>query len=97
MVGLPGEESNMTPPTVCIIALTVWQVALVMLTFTTTGFTPLLDPEATLLLVRVDPLQNLVHLVAGIYLARAARAGVAFLPGVLLSVPVVEAAPGLLA
>jgi fucose 4-O-acetylase-like acetyltransferase len=196
MVGLPGEESNMTPPTICIIALTVWQVALVMLGrgrvsawlarrgpwtlviavgslamtlylwhisamvalyglvlavggplpapgtgpwwatrpvwlallaavltpmalalsrferpgraernataavhavetptgrlavvlglvlatlgllgFTTTGFTPLLDPEATLLLVRVDPLQNLVHLVAGIYLARAARAG----------------------
>jgi peptidoglycan/LPS O-acetylase OafA/YrhL len=31
MVGLPGQESNMTPPTVCIIALTVWQVALVML------------------------------------------------------------------
>jgi hypothetical protein len=195
MVGLPGEESNMTPPTVCIIALTVWQVALVMLArgrvtawlarrrpwtlviavgslamtlylwhltamvalyglvlalggplpvpgtglwwatrpvwlallaavltpmalllsrferpgraernatsaahavetptgrlavvlglvlatlgllgFTTTGFTPLFDPEATLLLLRVDPLQNLVYLVAGIYLARAARA-----------------------
>jgi fucose 4-O-acetylase-like acetyltransferase len=31
MVGLPGEESNMTPPTVCIVALTVWQLALVML------------------------------------------------------------------
>jgi fucose 4-O-acetylase-like acetyltransferase len=31
MVGLPGEESNMSPPTVCIVALTVWQVALVML------------------------------------------------------------------
>jgi hypothetical protein len=31
MVGLPGEESNMTPPTVCIVALTVWQVAVVML------------------------------------------------------------------
>jgi fucose 4-O-acetylase-like acetyltransferase len=196
MVGLPGEESNMTPPTVCIIALTVWQVALVMfardrvsawlarrgpwtlviavgslamtlylwhitamvalyglvlavggplpvpgtgawwatrpvwlallaavlapmalvlsrferpgraernatsavhavetptgrltvvlglvlatlglLGFTTAGFTPLFGPEATLLLLRVDPLQNLVHLVAGVYLVRAARAG----------------------
>jgi peptidoglycan/LPS O-acetylase OafA/YrhL len=31
MVGLPGQDSNMTPPTVCILALTVWQVALVML------------------------------------------------------------------
>jgi fucose 4-O-acetylase-like acetyltransferase len=31
MVGLPGEESNMSPPTVCIVALTVWQVVLVML------------------------------------------------------------------
>src|SRR6266540_7224779 len=31
MVGLPGDESNMSPPTVCILALTVWQVALVML------------------------------------------------------------------
>jgi len=31
MVGLPGEESNMSPPTVCIVALAVWQVALVML------------------------------------------------------------------
>jgi peptidoglycan/LPS O-acetylase OafA/YrhL len=197
MVGLPGEESNMTPPTVCIIALTVWQVALVMLArgrvsawlarrgpwtlviavgsmamtlylwhltamvalyglvlavggplpvpstgawwatrpvwlallaavltplalllsrferpgrgerdatsavhavetpagrlavvvglvlatlgllgFTTTGFTPLFGHEATLLLLRVDPLQNLVHLVTGMYLARAAHTGV---------------------
>jgi fucose 4-O-acetylase-like acetyltransferase len=196
MVGLPGEESNMTPPTVCIFALTVWQVALVMLArgrvsawlarrgpwtlviavgsmamtlylwhltamvalyglvlavggplpapgtgawwatrpvwlallaavltpmalvlsrferpgrvernatsavhavetptgrlavvlgvvlatlgllgFTATGFTPLFDPEGTrLLILHVDPLQNLVHLVAGVYLARAARA-----------------------
>jgi len=31
MVGLPGEESNMSPPTICIVALTVWQVALVVL------------------------------------------------------------------
>jgi peptidoglycan/LPS O-acetylase OafA/YrhL len=31
MVGLPGEQSNMSPPTICIVALTVWQVALVML------------------------------------------------------------------
>jgi hypothetical protein len=197
MVGLPGEESNMTPPTVCIIALTVWQVALVMLArgrvsawlarrgpwtlviavgslamtlylwhitamvalyglvlavggplpvpgtgawwatrpvwlallaavltpmalvlsrferpgragrnatsaartietptgrlavvlgvvlatlgllgFTATGFAPLLDPGGTrLLILQVDPLQNLVHLVAGSYLAGAARAG----------------------
>jgi peptidoglycan/LPS O-acetylase OafA/YrhL len=31
MVGLPGEESNMSPPTVCIVALAVWQLGLVML------------------------------------------------------------------
>lgn len=32
MVGLPGEKiSNMAPPTVCLVALTVWQAALVML------------------------------------------------------------------
>jgi fucose 4-O-acetylase-like acetyltransferase len=31
MVGLPGDQSNMNPPTICIVALTVWQVALVML------------------------------------------------------------------
>jgi Acyltransferase family/Prokaryotic phospholipase A2 len=31
MVGLPGEESNMNPPTICIVALALWQVALMML------------------------------------------------------------------
>jgi peptidoglycan/LPS O-acetylase OafA/YrhL len=31
MVGLPGERSNMSPPTVCIVALAVWQLGLVML------------------------------------------------------------------
>jgi fucose 4-O-acetylase-like acetyltransferase len=31
MVGLPGEASNMSPPTVCIVALAVWQLGLVML------------------------------------------------------------------
>ena len=31
MVGLPGEASNMTPPTIRSIALTVWQVALIKL------------------------------------------------------------------
>ena len=31
MVGLPGDQSNMSPPTVCIVALTVWQLGLVML------------------------------------------------------------------
>ena len=31
MVGLPGDRSNMSPPTVCIVALTVWQLGLVML------------------------------------------------------------------
>jgi hypothetical protein len=196
MVGLPGEASNMTPPTVCIIALTVWQVALIMLArgrvsawlarrgpwtwviavgslamtlylwhitamvalyglvlaaggplpvpgtgawwatrpvwlallaavltlmalalsrferpgggardataaalavetrtgrlavvlglvlatlgllgFTTAGFTPLVNPEATLPLLPVGPLQSLVYLVAGSSLARAARTG----------------------
>jgi peptidoglycan/LPS O-acetylase OafA/YrhL len=193
MVGLPGDASNMSPPTVCIVALTVWQVALVMLArarvsawlarpgpwtavvavgsmamtiylwhitamvalyglvvaadgplpapgtatwwatrplwlallavalvplalllsrferpgrapraarpderpsgrlavvlglvlaalgllgFVVTGFTPLLDPEGGLLLVlRVDPLQNLLHLLVGVHLARAAATG----------------------
>jgi hypothetical protein len=33
MVGLPGETiSNMNPPTVCLIALTVWQVSAIVLT-----------------------------------------------------------------
>jgi fucose 4-O-acetylase-like acetyltransferase len=31
MVGLPGDRSNMSPPTICIVALTVWQLGLVML------------------------------------------------------------------
>jgi len=32
MVGLPGESiSNMTPPTVCLVALTTWQVSLLMM------------------------------------------------------------------
>ncbi|HMG28852.1 MAG TPA: hypothetical protein VK585_01880 [Jiangellaceae bacterium] len=31
MVGLPGELSNMTPPTVCLLVLTVGQVAAVVL------------------------------------------------------------------
>jgi peptidoglycan/LPS O-acetylase OafA/YrhL len=194
MVGLPGEDSNMSPPTVCIVALTVWQVALLMLArrrvsawlarrrpwtavvavgsmamtlylwhltamvalfglvlavdgplptpgtgwwwatrplwlallaavlvplalglsrlerpgggtaagsppvetstgrlavvlglaltalgllgFVATGFTPLLDPDGSLLLVlRVDPVQNLVHLLVGVHLARAAGVG----------------------
>ena len=32
MVGVPGEDSNMAPPTVCIIALTVFQVGFAELT-----------------------------------------------------------------
>src|SRR4029453_6299529 len=28
MVGLPGDRSNMSPPPICIVALTVWQPAL---------------------------------------------------------------------
>jgi fucose 4-O-acetylase-like acetyltransferase len=190
MVGLPGDESNMSPPTVCILALTVWQLGLIMLArarvsawlarrgpwtaviavgsmamtlylwhltamvalyglvlavdgplptpgtgpwwatrplwlallamvlapvaltlsrferpgragrvaetasgraavvlgvalatlgllgFVAGGFAPLLDPDGSLLLVlRVDPLQNLDHLVVGGYLVGAARAG----------------------
>src|SRR6266540_4064010 len=31
MVGLPGDQSNMNPPTICIVALAIWQLALVML------------------------------------------------------------------
>jgi peptidoglycan/LPS O-acetylase OafA/YrhL len=50
--------------------------ALGLLGFVATGFTPLLDPDGSLLLVlRVDPLQNLGHLLLGVHLARAARAG----------------------
>src|SRR6266542_3433587 len=31
MVGLPGDQSNMNPPTICIVAPAIWQLALVML------------------------------------------------------------------
>jgi fucose 4-O-acetylase-like acetyltransferase len=31
MVGLPGDQSNMNPPTICIVALALWQVALMTL------------------------------------------------------------------
>jgi fucose 4-O-acetylase-like acetyltransferase len=31
MVGLPGQRSNMDPPSICIVALTLWQVGLAML------------------------------------------------------------------
>ena len=31
MVGLPGERSNMDPPTICVLALTVWLVGLALL------------------------------------------------------------------
>ncbi|HEY5578370.1 MAG TPA: acyltransferase [Acidimicrobiia bacterium] len=31
MVGLPGQESNMTPPTLAIASLTVWQAGLILL------------------------------------------------------------------
>jgi Domain of unknown function (DUF4383) len=47
-----------------------------LLGFTVTGFTPLLDPDGSRLLVlAVDPLQNLVHLAIGAWLAWAAHAG----------------------
>ena len=51
-------------------------VTLGLLGFVASGFTPLLDPHGSLLLVlRVDPLQNALHLVAGAALLGAARTG----------------------
>jgi len=31
MVGMPGETSNMTPPTICLLVLSVAQIAMAML------------------------------------------------------------------
>ena len=47
-----------------------------LLGFVASGFTPLLDPGGSALLVlRVDPLQNTLHLVVGALLLGAARTG----------------------
>jgi hypothetical protein len=47
-----------------------------LLGFVVTGFTPLLDPDGgTLLVLSVDPLQNLLHLLVAVHLAGAAGAG----------------------
>jgi Domain of unknown function (DUF4383) len=51
-------------------------VTLGLLGFVVSGFTPLLDPHGSpLLVLRVDPLQNLLHLVVGAALLGAARTG----------------------
>jgi hypothetical protein len=51
-------------------------VTLGLLGFVASGFTPLLDPDGSpLLVLRVDPLQNLVHLLVGAALVAAARTG----------------------
>jgi hypothetical protein len=53
-------------------------VTLGLLGFVASGFTPLLDPGGSpLLVLRVDPLQNLVHLAVGAALLGAARTGAA--------------------
>jgi hypothetical protein len=47
-----------------------------LLGFVASSFTPLLDPDGSALLVlRVDPLQNALHLVVGAALLGAARTG----------------------
>jgi Domain of unknown function (DUF4383) len=52
-----------------------------LLGFVASGFTPLLDPGGSpLLVLRVDPLQNLAHLAVGAWLLTAARAGAANRP-----------------
>jgi fucose 4-O-acetylase-like acetyltransferase len=56
-------------------------VTLGLLGFVASGFTPLLDPDGSpLLVLRVDPLQNLLHLVVGAALLGAARTGAADRP-----------------
>ena len=51
-------------------------VTLGLLGFVASGFTPLLDLHGSpLLILRVDPLQNLLHLVVGAALLGAARSG----------------------
>jgi hypothetical protein len=58
------------------VVLGVVLVTLGLLGFVASGFTPLLDPHGSpLLILRVDPLQNLLHLVVGAALLGAARTG----------------------
>jgi fucose 4-O-acetylase-like acetyltransferase len=77
-------------------------VTLGLLGFVASGFTPLLDPDGSpLLVLRVDPLQNVVHLVVGAALLEAARAGATDYPrpwllaaaGVALPLALPSAAP----
>jgi hypothetical protein len=83
----PGRRANSTAQTPETTAgrlaavLGVGLVTLGLLGFVASGFTPLLDPDGSpLLVLRVDPLQNLVHLVVGAALLGAARAGAADRP-----------------
>jgi fucose 4-O-acetylase-like acetyltransferase len=83
----PGRRANSTAQTPETAAgrlaavLGVGLVTLGLLGFVASGFTPLLDPGGSpLLVLRVDPLQNLVHLVVGAALLAAARSGAADRP-----------------
>lgn len=75
------------------VVLGVTLAALSLLGFMASGFTPLVDPEGSLLLVLpVDPLVNLLHLMLGAGLAAAARAGAMARPLPWLAVAVGAAA-----
>jgi hypothetical protein len=80
----PASRTTPAPETPAGRLAAVLGVALVtlgLLGFVASGFTPLLDPGGSpLLLLRVDPLQNLVHLLVGAALLGAARAGAADRP-----------------
>jgi len=73
--GAPGRDLETRAGLVAAV-LGVVLVTLGLLGFVASGFTPLLDPHGSLLLVlRVDPLQNVLHLVVGAALLAAARGG----------------------
>lgn len=85
MVGLPGELSNMTPPTVCLLVLAIGQVGLVMLA----------RPRLTTWLARPGPWAGVVavgSMAMTIYLWHLAVLVAAY--GLLLRVGVEFAEPG---
>jgi hypothetical protein len=72
-----GRRAVETPAGRLAAVLGVALATLGLLGFVASGFTPLLDPGGSpLLVLRVDPLQNLAHLAVGAWLVAAARAGV---------------------
>jgi hypothetical protein len=76
--GAPGraERPVETPAGRLATVLGLALATLGLLGFVASGFTPLLDPDGSpLLVLRVDPLQNLAHLAVGAWLVAAARAG----------------------